>query len=462
MRPDAAPRRGADRLPLELHDLRPGRPGAAGAQHPRGAGQGSQAVHAALDPLGDLPRQGPAAHAGAVLGDDRRLLRADRGRGLRRLRAPTAGRQRHGLRRHDHEDGWPAGGVPGRPPALAAGVPLRDGRRVPGHQPCAVPAGFAALGRAPQPGRRRRPGPVDLRVPWGRHPQHLRVRPGLPRRVCRAPRAELPLDADDPRLRERGDRAQPGARAEAAVVGSGIRRSGAGDRGRGRARGGPVRRRRHPGRDGRRHVGGGRRRLLPDERAVPGARGPADPPGRGLPGDRRAEVLRPGRDQGRRRLPAGDREPGRRDLAATDRQPAPAGDRRHVAGSAVQPRPGDGAVAVGGDRAGRCQPAERRGGRQRDTFPGSDPGAPRAGGGGLGGRPAGGGAGQERLRGDARGRPHDRGPGPDGEPPGAGRRGPRVRVARARRRGRAAGWPTSCRRSRSTPTRTVWPRSGRR
>ena len=28
--------------------------------------------------------------------------------------------------------------------------------------------------------------------------------------------------------------------------------------------------------------------------------------------------------------------------------------------------------------------------------------------------------------------------------------------------GRAAGWPTSCRRSRSTPTRTAWPRSGRR
>src|SRR6185369_9122990 len=40
----------------------------------------------------------------------------------------------------------------------------------------------------------------------------------------------------------------------------------------------------------------------------------------------------------------------------------------------------------------------------------------------------GGGAGQERLRRDARGRPHDRGPGPDGEPPGAGRRRPRVRV----------------------------------
>ena len=38
-----------------------------------------------------------------------------------------------------------------------------------------------------------------------------------------APRAELPLDADDPRLRQRGDRAQPRARAQAAVVGSGIR-----------------------------------------------------------------------------------------------------------------------------------------------------------------------------------------------------------------------------------------------
>ncbi len=41
----------------------------------------------------------------------------------------------------------PAGGVPGRPPALAATLPLRDGRRVPGHQPRAVQAGLAALGR---------------------------------------------------------------------------------------------------------------------------------------------------------------------------------------------------------------------------------------------------------------------------------------------------------------------------
>ena len=58
------------------------------------------------------------------------------------------------------------------------------------------------------------------------------------------------------------------------------------------------------------------RRLLPDERAVARAGGRARPPGGRLPGDRRPAVLRARRDQGRDRLPAGDRQPVRRGLAA--------------------------------------------------------------------------------------------------------------------------------------------------
>ena len=105
---------------------------------------------------------------------------------------------------------------------------------------------------------------------------------------------------------------------------------------------------------------GRHRRLLPDERPVPGAGGPADPPGRRLPGDRRPEVLRAGRDQGRDRLPAGARQPGRRGLAAADREPAPAGDRQHDARPAGDARRGPhGPVAVGGDRAGRRRPGWR-------------------------------------------------------------------------------------------------------
>ena len=55
---------------------------------------------------------------------------------------------------------------------------------------------------------RRRRGPVGLCVPRRRHPQHPRLRDGLPGRHDRAPRAELPLDAVDPRRGQRGHRAQ--------------------------------------------------------------------------------------------------------------------------------------------------------------------------------------------------------------------------------------------------------------
>ena len=54
--------------------------------------------------------------------------------------------------------------------ALAEGVPVRAGRRVPGHEPRAVPAAPAARRQAPEPDGRRRPRSVDLRIPRRRHP----------------------------------------------------------------------------------------------------------------------------------------------------------------------------------------------------------------------------------------------------------------------------------------------------
>ena len=121
-------------------------------------------------------------------------------------------------------------------------------------------------------------------------------------------------------------------------------------RGRGRARRGAVRRRRDraPRRGGLQRLGD--RGLLPDERAVAGARGRARPPGDPVPGDRRPEVLRAGRGQGRDRVPAGDRQPVRRRLADADREQAAARDRRHVDRPAPDLRRRARDLALGGDR----------------------------------------------------------------------------------------------------------------
>ncbi len=124
-------------------------------------------------------------------------------------------------------------------------------------------------------------------------------------------RAELPLDRDDPRRRERGDREQHRAEAEEPVDRRGAGRAGRGRRARRRACRGALRRRRdraarlRRGLRARRHRG-----LLSDERAEPRPRGHARPLRGALPGDRRDEVLRARRGEGRDRLPLAPREPG--------------------------------------------------------------------------------------------------------------------------------------------------------
>ena len=252
---------------------------------------------------------------------------------------------------------------------LPEGVPLDPRRRVPGHEPRPVPAAPAAHPGARQPDGRRRRCAVGLFLPPRGHPQHPRLRARLPRRGGREARAELPLDRGDPRGGERGDRQQPRAEAQGAVDGPRPRRAGADRRARRRARGGPLRGRgdRPPGlRGGLRALRG--RGLLPDQRAEPRARGHAGALRRPLPGDRRHEVLRARRDQGRDRLPEPDRQPRGRRLLRPRRQLAPARDRQHDPGPAALVREHDREDDLGGRSSAsrRCRTwARRRSSRSR-------------------------------------------------------------------------------------------------
>ena len=183
----------------------------------------------------------PARRRGLPRGAGR-LLRADRRRRLRAVRAPDARGERDGLRRPPRAHREPLRALRGRPPPLPEGLPLDPRGRVPGHQPRPVPAAPAALRGARQPDGRRRRRAVGLLVPPRRHPQHPRLRARLPGRRGREARAELPLHRGDPRGGERGDRQQPRAEAEGAVDGPRARGDGEDRRARRRARGGALRR----------------------------------------------------------------------------------------------------------------------------------------------------------------------------------------------------------------------------
>ena len=91
------------------------------------------------------------------------------------------------------------GGARALPPAL----PLRAGRRVPGHEPRAVRPGPPPVPPAGQRDGGRRRGPVDLLLARRRHPQHPRLREGLPGRARAAPGGELPLHPGHPGPRGR-------------------------------------------------------------------------------------------------------------------------------------------------------------------------------------------------------------------------------------------------------------------
>ena len=199
--------------------------------------------------------------------------------------------------------------------------------------------------RASQSGGGWRRFSVDLQLPRSRHPEHPRVRGRLSGRPRRQVGAELPLDADDPGRGERGHLAQPRADAEAPVDRCGRRRSRAGARaagrpGRGAVGGGGDRATRRRGR-----AAVGDRRLLPHERAVARPPGPLDQPEHPVPGDRRPEVLRPGRGQGRHAVPGAAREPSGLDGVHAGRERSPPRDRADVAVTRARLR---------GDRGDHC------------------------------------------------------------------------------------------------------------
>ena len=187
LRPDPPPRGAAPRLPVELHDLRPGRPGAARSSRcsrswssdpkrfvPRG-------IHAQISTAKNQLVT-PAEYAERVASFYDQTVAEAYDLYQRRLFASNA---------VDFDDLLMltvagARALPRGARAVAEGVPLRPRRRVPGHEPRAVPAAAAAGGEAPQRLRGRRPGPVDLRLPRRRHPQHPRVRARLRRDARRS------------------------------------------------------------------------------------------------------------------------------------------------------------------------------------------------------------------------------------------------------------------------------------
>ena len=162
VRADAAGRRPPARLHAPVHDLRRRGPAPPDQALPRRARHRRQALHPARDAGADLRREEQAALPRGLPQARRLLLRADRRRRLRGVRAPAAPHERDGLRRPARPRGQPPRALPGGPRPLRRRVPLGARRRVPGHEPRAVPLAPAAGLRAPQPrgGRRRRA--VDL------------------------------------------------------------------------------------------------------------------------------------------------------------------------------------------------------------------------------------------------------------------------------------------------------------
>ena len=286
--------------------------------------------------------------------------------------------------------------------------------------------------RAPQHLRGGRQRPVDLRVARGGHPQHLRIRRGLPRRRGHPPGAELPVDEDDPRRRQRRHRQQRHPGAQGAVD---RRRRGRPHRalpGRGRVRrGGLGRHRDRPAARVRRHRLRRRRRLLPHQRPEPGLGGGARARRHPLQGGGGHPLLRPARGEGPPRLRAPARQPLRRGLGPAHRERAPPGRGRRLGGPPGpvgtrpptlvrrRPRPrrrgrGDGQGRQGVGRAARPARRAAHHGRARGGPRGHRRGRGRA----------------HRVPRRPRGRGHRRGPRPHGEHRRAGRGGRGVRLPR--------------------------------
>ena len=193
-------------------------------------------------------------------------------------------------------------------------------------------------------GRRRR-RPVDLLLPRRRHPQHPRLRARLPR---------APRWSSSSRTTARRRRSSTRPTRSSRTTASRSRRRCGPRRGR---RAGAARPSSSDEHEEARFVAGeierlvseegmrarGDRDLLPHQRPEPGARGHAGALRDPVPGDRRHQVLRAGRDQGRARLPELLANPADAISLAADHQLAAARDRRPPARggcSRMRTRPG--------------------------------------------------------------------------------------------------------------------------
>ena len=325
----------------QLHHLRPGR---LAAPHDHGdprSEPGSEEVHPEVVPgPGVEPEERAHRPRDVRQPHGERHGAAARG-GVRRVPAAPAPRQRLRLRRPDLEHRGRPAALPRRRRALPPPVPARPGRRVPGHQPRPVRADQGARrhgdrGPAGRPAvRRRRRGPVDLRLPRRDHPQHRGVRARLPERHDDHARAELPLHADHPHGGQRRHLPQCQPAGEAAVDRRGCGQPDRGLRRRRRARRGVLHRERDRPPDGRRGPEAvGRRGLLPHQRPVALGGGDLHPGRPAVPRRRWHPLLRAPRGPRRHRLPACPGESRRRGLPAPHPQHPQARHRR--------PRGGDG------------------------------------------------------------------------------------------------------------------------
>ncbi|CAA9372564.1 MAG: ATP-dependent DNA helicase UvrD/PcrA, partial [uncultured Gemmatimonadetes bacterium] len=433
------------------------RPGAArqahhlgrGARGGHGRGRLLRCQEGALpDRRLEEPHGGPRRRrAGGGVGADARqphgrLRRARRGR-LPALRGLAARRRRLRLRRPPAAAGEAAARRRRGAREVLAALAVPDDRRVPGHQRGAAGDGAAPQRPAQEPVRGGRRRPVHLCLARRRRAQHPGLRAPVPGVQSGGDGGELPLHAAHPGRGQRRHRAQhhPPRKAPAHGERAGPQGGSVGVRGQR-----PALRRRAGGGDG-----GARDRRAALARAAPVERLrrplPHQPAGQAggrnaarrqhpLPGDRRAELLRPQGGGGRGGLPARHHQPGGRGLVAPHRQlphprhrahhpdeaggrfargrPPPLGDDAPGGGGGWrEPRPARARAALRGDDRGAAGGVPRHGGRHR--------------------RGPGGGAHPDGLREGSR------------EAPAPGRgRARRQRQERARRRG-ARGHPARLR-----------------
>ena len=357
------------RLHAPVHDLRPGRLAAAGQALRGRRRRRPQALHARRHPQPDLrrPRTScstprPTARPWARQFEE---MVADVYDDLRARHAPH---ERDGLRRPAVPHRQPARAVRGRAHALRHRLPARARRRVPGHQPRAVPPAPAARGG----GGPRRAAPRSSATATSRSSATTPSRSTASAAPTCATSWTSRTTSRTPRvvkLEQNYRSTETILSAANAVIANnrgGIAKALWSDLGQGeqiqlRALDDEHAEARYIVGEIERQVDEGASRVgdrgaLPHERDVAGDRGRARAQRDRLPGDRRHEVLRARRDQGRDRLPvrcSPTRSTSSASRASPTRRGAASG--RHSLARVIAPR-----RARWGSRSGTSRPCPRR------------------------------------------------------------------------------------------------------